>query len=60
MFNKKKKEETKVMTEQDLNVEARKLYQAKIAKANKEINAVLQKYGLTLRVTQGIELIPKR
>ncbi len=57
MFNKKKKEE---LTEQDLNLQARKLYQAKIAKANKEIQEVLNKYGLTLRVTQGVELVPKR
>ncbi len=55
-----KKKETKGMTEQDLNIEARKLYQAKIAKANKEINAVLQKYGLTLRITHGMELVPRR
>jgi len=60
MFKKKSKEETKVMTEQDLNLQAQKLYQAKIAKANKEINEVLTKYGLTLRVTQGIELIPRK
>ena len=57
MFKKKSKEE---MTEQDLNLQAQKLYQAKIAKANKEINDVLNKYGLTLRVTQGVELVPRR
>lgn len=54
------KKESKEITEQDLNLQAQKLYQAKIAKANKEIKAVLQKYGLTLKITQGIDLIPKR
>lgn len=56
MFKKKSKE----MNEQDLNLQAQRLYQAKLAKANKEIATVLNKYGLTLRVTHGIELIPKR
>ena len=55
MFKKKSKE----LTEQDLNLQARKLYQTKIAKANKEINDVLNKYGLTLRVNQGVELVPR-
>ncbi len=59
MFKRKSKE-VKELTEQDLNLQAQKLYQAKIAKANKEISDVLKKYGLTLRVTQGIELIPRK
>ena len=38
--------------------EARIIIQQNIAKANKEIDTILKKYGLTLRVVHSVEIVP--
>ena len=55
MFKKKKD-----LTEQELQAKAQKLLQIKIDKANKEIIAVLEKYGLDLITIPMIQIVPKQ
>ena len=54
-----KKEKTP-MTEQELNKEARRILNEKKQKASQEINAILKKYGMTLKIIQTIDIIPTR
>jgi len=49
----------KELTEQELMAQAQKLHIEKIQKATKEIEEVLNKYNLTMRVVHNIEVIPK-
>ena len=72
-MGRKRRTETKVQSgdeikkteEQEMQEEARKVMEKqqkimkeKMEKAMKEINAVCQKYGVTLQVAQNITLVP--
>jgi len=48
------------LTEQELQAKAQKILQEKIEKANKEILAILEKYGLDLISVPMIQIVPRQ
>jgi len=54
------KEVKKVLTEQELMMQAQRLHQERITKANNEIQKILKENNLTMHIEHVIKLVPSR